>query len=328
MPLHKTIARAAIRHAGGLQLIRRLNRNSLRILMFHRFGPPRPGLRETLERRCAHLRRFYHPLSLSAAAQAWRAGNPLPPNAVAVTVDDGFRDFYELAYPVFAAQGIPATVYLVTDFMDGRLWLWPDRLRYAVEHAAVPMLEATLPSGERLKLELATAPDRERALTALGDAAKRLPDADRRRFLDEIPRLLGASVPDHPPADYAPLTWDSAREMAANGIEFGAHTRTHPILSRVETEAALDEEIAGSKRRIEQELGRPVLHFCYPNGRPEDVGDRAVECVERSGFETAVVTSQGFNFRGADRFRLKRIPADPSYSDAFFEEYVAGVHAR
>ena len=111
-------------------------------------------------------------------------------------------------------------------------------------------------------------------------------------------------------------------------IEFGAHTRTHPILSRLETDAKLDDDIAGSKRRIEEALGRPVKHFCYPNGRPEDVDDRAVECVKHAGFETAVVTSQGFNFRGADRFRLKRIPADPGYPDAFFEEYVAGVHAR
>jgi peptidoglycan/xylan/chitin deacetylase (PgdA/CDA1 family) len=328
MPLHKTIARAAIRHAGGLQLVRLLNRNSLRILMFHSFGPPRPGLRETLERRCAHLRRFYHPLSLSEATKAWRAGDPLPPNALAVTVDDGYRDFYEIAYPVFAACGMPATVYLVTDFMDARLWLWTDRLRYAVERAALPTLEANLPSGEQVKLELATAPGRERAAAALGEAAKRLPDGDRRRFLKEITRLLGASLPDQPPPQYAPLTWESVREMAANGIEFGAHTRTHPILSRLESEAALDDEIAGSKRRIEEEVGRPVLHFCYPNGRPEDVGDRAVKCVERAGFETAVVTSQGFNFRGADRFRLKRIPADPAYPDAFFEEYVAGVHAR
>jgi peptidoglycan/xylan/chitin deacetylase (PgdA/CDA1 family) len=328
MPLHKSIARAAIRHAGGLHLIRLLNRNSLRILMFHSFGPPGLGLRETLERRCAHLRRFYHPLSLSDAAQAWRAGEPLPPNALAVTVDDGYRDFYEVAWPIFSAWHIPATVYLVTDFMDARLWLWTDRLRYAVEHAAVPTLRATLPSGERVNFELDTAPRRERAAAALSEAAKRPPDADRRRFLDELPALLGVPVPEQPPPQVAPLTWDSVREMAAKGIEFGAHTRTHPILSRVENEAALDDEIAGSKRRIEEELRRPVLHFCYPNGRPEDVDDRAVRCVERAGFETAVVTTQGFNFRGADRFRLKRIPADPAYPDALFEEYVAGIHAR
>jgi peptidoglycan/xylan/chitin deacetylase (PgdA/CDA1 family) len=297
MPVLKRLAHTALHGAGGLHVIRSLNRNSLRILMFHSFLPWRPDLRERLEWRCEHLKRFYHPVSLGEAAHAWRTGARLPPNAVAITVDDGYRDFFDIAYPVFDAHGIPATVYLVTDFMDGKLWLWTDQLRYA------------------------------RAENLAGEA-KRMPDRERRRFIDTLPATLGVDIPAAPPPEYAPLTWDSVREMAAKGIEFGAHTRTHPILSRVEDEAALREEIEGSKRRIEEETGRPVLHFCYPNGRWEDIGDRAAACVKSAGYETAVVTEEGFNFRSADRFRLKRIPADPDYSDRFFAEYVAGVRVR
>lgn len=285
------LARSALHNAGLLHIVRSLHRSSLRILMFHSFLPERPGLRETLARRCEYLNRSYHPVSLTEAAHAWRTGARLPANAVAITVDDGYRDFYEIAYPIFAAHKIPATVYLVTDFMDGKLWLWTDQLRYAnAEH--------------------------------LADQAKLLPDRQRRRLLETL------EFPAAPPPEYAPLTWDSVREMAANGIEFGAHTRTHPILSRVEDEAALRDEIEGSKLRIQQETGRPVLHFCYPNGRPEDIGPRARACVRAAGYETAVVSEEGFNFPGADPFHLRRIPADPAYTDRFFAEYLAGVRVR
>jgi peptidoglycan/xylan/chitin deacetylase (PgdA/CDA1 family) len=306
----KALGHAALDRAGGLRAVRFLNRRSLRILMFHSFLPRRADIEERLARRCRHLRQFYHPVSMSEAAQAWREGTPLPANAVAVTVDDGYRDFFDIAYPVFREHGIPATVYLVTDFMDGKLWLWPDRLRYAVEHAEPG------------------AAGREHALQEFSSSAKAMPDSERRRFMDQLPALLGVRIPDSPPEEYAPLTWDSVREMAAHAIEFGAHSATHPILSRVESEAELRAEIEGSKRRIEQELGRPVRHFCYPNGRPEDIGERVVACVKSAGFETAVVTSEGFNRTGADPLLLKRIPADPEYTDRFFAEYVAGLRAR
>jgi hypothetical protein len=68
-----------------------------------------------------------------------------------------------------------------------------------------------------------------------------------------------------------------------------------------------------------------VIHFCYPNGRPEDISEEAVACVRQAGFETAVTTETGLNYPGADLHRLKRIPADPEYPDFYFEEVVAGV---
>jgi peptidoglycan/xylan/chitin deacetylase (PgdA/CDA1 family) len=319
MTLLTSVARAALHRAGGLRLVRRLHRGGLRILMFHRFGPPRPDLRETLERRCRHLRDCYQPISLTDAARAWRDRRPLPPGALAVTVDDGYRDFYELAYPVFSRFEIPVTVYLVTDFLDGRCWLWFDRLRSALAQAAgLPSTPAEIevPGAGRLPL----------SFEPLKEALKRVPNAARTAFLERLPAALGIQLPPEPPASCAPMTWEWAREMAANGIDFGAHTRTHPILSRVEDPAALREEIEGSRRRIEQALGRPVRHFCYPNGRPEDISETVVECVRRAGFETAVVTDPGFNPPPVDPFRLQRIPADPTYPDLYFEECVAGLH--
>jgi peptidoglycan/xylan/chitin deacetylase (PgdA/CDA1 family) len=116
--------------------------------------------------------------------------------------------------------------------------------------------------------------------------------------------------------------------MGAHGIEFGPHTRTHPILSRIGDAERLRDEIDGSRRRIEEETGKPAVHFCYPNGRYEDIGQQVLEKVRAAGFETGVVTAEGLNFPGCDSLLLKRIPADPAYSDLFFQEYLAGVRGR
>jgi hypothetical protein len=48
-----------------------------------------------------------------------------------------------------------------------------------------------------------------------------------------------------------------------------------PDLSALADPEELREEIAGSKARIESELDRPVLHFCYPNGKMRDIGPAA-----------------------------------------------------
>jgi Polysaccharide deacetylase len=131
-PVWKRAARSVFFNIGGL-----------RILMYHRF-PDRSGL----EWQCRHLREHYHVISLSEAVCALTSRQPLPPHAVAITIDDGHRDFHQIAWPVFTAYGIPVTVYLVTGFLDGELWLWTDQVRYAFSKTAFIYGLGVLPNGQ------------------------------------------------------------------------------------------------------------------------------------------------------------------------------------
>src|ERR1035437_4452027 len=87
----RSAAKAAFRLGGGIRVARWWNRHSLRILMYHRFAS-----RASLEHQCAHIRHYYTPVTLDQAAQAFAEGKSLPANALAVTVDDGYRDFFEV----------------------------------------------------------------------------------------------------------------------------------------------------------------------------------------------------------------------------------------
>ena len=92
---------------------------------------------------------------------------------------------------------------------------------------------------------------------------------------------------------------EELRALAAAGIEIGAHTITHPDLSRLDYDACLD-EIDGSRRELERLLGVSVRTFAYPYCR---FGAAARAAVERAGFEAAV-SCQGLG--SWDHFELKR----------------------
>ncbi len=95
------------------------------------------------------------------------------------------------------------------------------------------------------------------------------------------------------------------REWLAAGQQIGAHTRTHPWLSRISEDAAR-EEIVWSKKAIEDMFGIPVVHFCYPYG---DWNQRIRDLVAEAGYHTACTTESGINVAGASPFELKRFTA-------------------
>ena len=319
-PAARRAAEALFEHSGALGALRRRRRDRLRILMYHRFDWV-AGAADALAAQCAHLRRCYSPISLEAAAQHLEEGRPFPANAVTVTVDDGHADFERIALPVFRAHGIPVTLYLATDFVDGAEWLWFDRIEHALRatrrHAMVDPL-----SGE--ELPLGTRAERRSAFVTVVERAKLVSDAERRRLPEAVARAVDVELPAAPPAEYAPVTWDAVRRMQEGGVEIGAHTRSHPILSRVAGRQALEGEIVGSARRIGEMTGRVPRHFCYPNGRADDVTAETVAVVRAGGFRTAVTTEPGFADPASDPFRLKRIGAGPETPPAYFRRAVAG----
>ena len=95
------------------------------------------------------------------------------------------------------------------------------------------------------------------------------------------------------------------REWMAAGHEIGAHTRTHPKLTRISPEQAR-EEIAGSKKSLEDRFGVPIRHFCYPYG---DHSPQVKDMVEEAGYQTAVTVVPGVWNMGVDPFLVPRIAA-------------------
>jgi peptidoglycan/xylan/chitin deacetylase (PgdA/CDA1 family) len=319
--LLRSAVRLSFHAVGGLHVLRLLSRSCTRILMYHRFPP---SSRESFRQQCRHLARNYTVISLSAVSDCLRSGRALPANAMVITVDDGYRDFYQVAWPVLQEFGLTATMFLVSDFVEGRNWLWGDRIDYAVKRTNLAEATVSLPSGSA-RLRLSSVDEKWDSLWKLKAAAKRAPVGAAEELVRSLPEQLGVSIPEAIPEEYAPLRLDEIRTMARDGIEFGAHTTTHPILPRVEDRGRLEFEIAGCRQRLEKLLEMPIRHFCYPNG---DWDERSLGMVRESGFDTAVTTELGLNRAGCDPFLLRRIGVEPALSTATFRHYTAGSVAN
>lgn len=310
---------------GLFRLARRaVRRRQAVILTFHRFsgndqghaeGMPIQRFAEYLE----YLTRHYRVVSLRTLAQELGQG-VVRPYTVALTVDDGYHEVSTLAAPVMRRYGVRACFFVISDFVDGRLWPWTDRFTFVFDGAPRDRL-AFRHRGSVYVLEMRNEQDRRRGATHWLEYAKRLPVAERDDLLETIAAAAGIAIPAAPPREYRPMTWTQLRALAADGFDIGAHTRTHPILSQVDREQ-LWAEIAGGKEHMEQRLGSPVLHFAYPNGGRRDYTPEAVEMVAKAGYRAAVTSVWGSNTPSTSPFELRRIAAPHDW--AHFAQSVSG----
>jgi peptidoglycan/xylan/chitin deacetylase (PgdA/CDA1 family) len=225
---------------------------------------------------------------------------------VAFTVDDGYRDFYLHAFPVFREFGYSATIFTTSDFIEKKLFFWWDNIEYAISHT----------SHEQLNLgikELGTSDEKLNATTQFTKYCKTLPNDQKLALIARLTTELGVDISGQPSGRSAPLSWEEIREMQAGGIEFYPHTKTHPIMTRIprlqkEVEARVPKEL------LEQKLGRPAVIFCYPNGGPSDFDDETIDVLKKAGYIAAVTGITGFNLTTAENemFKLWRfaIPDD------------------
>ena len=178
----------------------------------------------------------------------------LPPRAVLVTFDDAYADFAEHAWPVLRRLRIPVVLFVPTAFPGSGDAFWWDRLFAAIDGARG---ELETPLG---RMRLRTRGERRRAYRALRDHVKTLPHDGAMALVDELVAALGAAPPPG-----RVLSWPELRALAGEGVVLGAHSRTHPLLSRVSPERVAA-EIHGSVEDLGRETGRAPQAFAFPGG--------------------------------------------------------------
>ena len=115
------------------------------------------------------------------------------------------------------------------------------------------------------------------------------------------------------------LSWAQVKEMSEAGMSFGAHSRTHPDLTRLSSGDA-EWEIAASKRAIEQILDRPVESFAYPYG----AYDEPVKRLTAAHFPLACSTTLDFVTPGSDLLALERLDMYYLRNPRHFQRLLSG----
>ena len=198
-----------------------------------------------------------------------------------VTFDDGWADNYDYAYPILKRYGIPATIFLTTDFVQEGKPFWHTRLIYLLLQSDLIKLEpekldrqlfpdAVIKSLERLK-GLGREIRIEEVDEVIGDL-KAYDEEHIERMISDLAKRLELSFETLSERRLA-LTWDQVREMAAHQMEYGSHGVTHRILTTLSPEE-VDMEARQSKKIIEERLKSPVLFIVCPNGDTNEMVDR------------------------------------------------------
>lgn len=277
---------------------------SVHILMYHRINsdPDCLGLTvspELFSNQLQYLKDNYEMISLSEAVTRINSGE-LNGNCRVITFDDGYRDNYQIAAPLLANKNIPATIFVTYDAIQTGHFGWGafDRTLLGTKLKKIDLQSFGLGC---YRLDSQTA--REQAVVTLHGLLKQRADAEKQAVVDHVVTLHE----DDFYGDRTMMNWAEVTELARSGIvTIGAHTITHPILSRV-TLAQVKHEVSEGKRLIEQKLGVEVNYFAYPNGRPDDIGQGVVNLVREAGYLGACTTIAGRNPAGCDPLYLKRV---------------------
>jgi peptidoglycan/xylan/chitin deacetylase (PgdA/CDA1 family) len=282
------------------------------ILMYHRilegpdpfyfFGVELP----IFESQMAMLSRCCAVLPLDDIADLVERGRPLPRRCVALTFDDGYRDLSTLGSALLERYRLPATVYATVQGLD-RGYLWPDLLRHALRTSREAQVRLDrLADGGAPVFSLASETQRIASLRQIAARLKQMENSQKDLVLEELTVKLLGGAPDDVAIPRTMLSWTELEALARGGMHVGAHTLTHPILSRL-SEAECEREIRGSMEALTRRLGVPVRHFAYPNGQAEDISPAVRRIAEAAGARTACTAMYGFNRRGQDPMALWRI---------------------
>jgi colanic acid/amylovoran biosynthesis glycosyltransferase len=211
-----------------------------------------------------------------------------------VTFDDAYRDFDEHAWPVLRRLGIPVALFVPTAYPGSpERAFWWDRLFAAIDAARGTI---ATPLGS---LPLHAHWQRRRAYRALREHVKSLPHDAAMALVDELVNALAA-----PPVHGAVLSWPALCRLSREGVALGAHSRTHPLLSRI-PEQRLAAEIAGSVEDLHRETGGSPSAFAFPGGAVPPGADRVLRA---AGIRLAFTTSAGLTAPAApDWLALGRI---------------------
>ena len=208
--------------------------------MYHRVTAERtldPTMRTGPDDFADHVRYLARHFELSTVGELpARLAAGLDRDLAVITFDDGYRDIYDNAFPILRAQGAPATLFLTTGYVGAERTFWWERADW---------IAAAARRGADLSMAQVD-PALHGALSARGALRAALcavPDDAKEEALGELERVMSLAGLEAAPASPT-VDWGQVHEMSCAGVEIGAHTIHHPVLTRVSPARARD-EIAG-----------------------------------------------------------------------------------
>jgi len=216
---------------------------------------------DNFKRQIQYLSEKYNIISLEKFGQYHKKKINPPRNSVVITFDDGYCDNYEHAYPILKKYKLPATIFVITDAIEKNVLLWWDKVAYIINKTKINYFEI-----KKLgKYPLRNKYEKLKALKVISLKLKSMDEVKKNYLIEELICILKVKIPDIKKNKRLSLNWNEIKEMSRNGILFGSHTTSHPILTNISLADAA-KEIKNSKSILEKNISKKIKYFSYPNG--------------------------------------------------------------
>lgn len=320
------------------------------ILMYHRVVDQKNGLDpwglcvspKHFEEQLQVLRKISRPIALKKMVRSLHKF-PLGAKETVLTFDDGYADNFHNAQPLLEKYEVPATFFIVSGAVNSKEEFWWDELeRIILEADQLP---------ECFDLEIAGIQYNWKIISERGnktfnydaEVASTLRDdrvSSPHKLYMALWRILAeftysgkkdilcrigqwAKESSTPRASYYPMTSDELASLAKGRlVDIGAHTVSHPLLSRLSV-SDQEREIVRSKRDLEDMLNQPVSSFSYPHG---DRSNETVRLVKEAGFHNACAVLPQPIRRGSDPFQLPRFTVNDWDGNEFEKNLSKWLH--
>lgn len=267
------------------------------------------------------LKKYARPVKMKDMGKGLRRLS-LGTKEVVVTFDDGYADNYRNARPVLEKNETAATFFIVSGAVKNKVEFWWDELERIILAANIlPSVFDLSLGGRQYQWKISDSKKQEAPDYSSGDEAPKAGTVLNAwqlyyalwKILSQVPMLqkkeallqIGMWAGDRQVSrrDYLPMNPSEIKTLAQHSLfEIGAHTFSHPMLSRLSV-SEQENELAQSKHGLEDLIGQQVTSFCYPHG---DYSADTVRLVRRLQFRQACTVSQGLVTRQADPYLLPR----------------------
>jgi len=296
------------------------------IFMLHRLVKDNGDIcDEKIQRICTYLeylrRNDYHLLSLDDLVDSLGNGKHIPYKTAIFTIDDGFEEQTEVAGEIFSRFDCPVTLFVISDFINGKLWPWDDQIKYVLLNTTVTRFDVTLPNGNLFVVNTATS-SRKRQSHQLQKMLKRCNQTEIYTWLKHLYNVAGMEYVKTPPYGYRPTSWSNLQSFIKAGHKVGPHTKTHRILSQL-SDGDAREEIAVSIQELDKNLTGVSGCFAYPTGRKGDFLLRDQLIAEELGCRCAVSTEAKTVTRKSTMMALPRYSLPENEKD--FLQYLSFI---
>jgi peptidoglycan/xylan/chitin deacetylase (PgdA/CDA1 family) len=282
--------------------------------------------KETFEKQIEFLKNNFNIVPLEAIVDRMKSGAIRFSGDLVITFDDGYIDNYTHAYPILKKHGVPATIFITTDYIGTDRFFWWDRIHRLTreickrKEGLIEINDHSIPEDFKPLLEQFC--KGRSTFTPITDYLKKKGKKVRDDIINRLEERLGL-VENQEKKVRQFLSWEEVKEMQNNGITFGSHSHTHPVLTESSDDDVL-KELTLSKKMIEEATGTIAWAFAYPDGWFDD---RLKDLVMRAGYTCAFQTSRRPIHGKVDLFAIPRKMVKEGHSRGYGNRFSEAVFA-